>query len=150
MNVPAADRHRASRSARAYLRVALHASLRCGCFRCLASRSRRCARPTTSAAAIIWGWPSDIAFDNYAAVFADTRMLRFILNSVVITMPSVVGAVTLACMAGFALAKIPVPRQSAAVRMFIAGNLVPLADPDDPGARSRRSTCCTSTTPIAR
>ena len=54
----------------------------------------------------LWGWPSEFRLvENYTAVFADTRMAQFILNSVLITVPAVVGAVALACMAGFALAK---------------------------------------------
>src|SRR6202008_845750 len=47
----------------------------------------------------LWGWPSEFRLvENYAAVFADTRMAQFILNSVLITVPAVVGAVALACM----------------------------------------------------
>jgi multiple sugar transport system permease protein len=73
----------------------------------------------------IWGWPSEIAWGNYAAVFADTRMARFILNSILITVPSVVGAVMLASMAGFALAKYRFRGNLALFVIFIAGNLVP-------------------------
>jgi multiple sugar transport system permease protein len=52
----------------------------------------------------LWGWPSEFRLvENYTAVFADTRMAQFILNSVLITVPAVAGAVALACMAGFAL-----------------------------------------------
>ncbi|MBV9346652.1 MAG: carbohydrate ABC transporter permease [Pseudolabrys sp.] len=72
-----------------------------------------------------WGWPSEIAFSNYAAIFDDTRMLRFMLNSVIVTCASVVGALTLACMAGFALAKYRFRGNTALLVMFIAGNLVP-------------------------
>ena len=72
-----------------------------------------------------WGWPSEVAFVNYAAVFADTRMARFILNSFLITLPAVAGAVALACMAGFALAKYRFRGNLALFVIFIAGNLVP-------------------------
>ncbi len=72
-----------------------------------------------------WGWPSEVAFANYAAVFADTRMARFILNSFLITLPAVAGAVALACMAGFALAKYRFRGNLALFVIFIAGNLVP-------------------------
>jgi len=58
-------------------------------------------------------------------VFADQRMAQFILNSVLITAPAVVGAVTLACMAGFALAKYRFRGNLALFVVFIAGNLVP-------------------------
>jgi multiple sugar transport system permease protein len=72
-----------------------------------------------------WGWPSTLAFDNYATVFADTRMLRFIANSFIITLPAVAGAVALACMAGFALAKFRFRGNLVLLVVFIAGNLVP-------------------------
>jgi multiple sugar transport system permease protein len=73
-----------------------------------------------------WGWPSEIKLvENYAAVFGDTRMAQFILNSVLITLPAVAGAVALACMAGFALAKFRFRGNLALFIVFIAGNLVP-------------------------
>ena len=74
----------------------------------------------------VWGWPSEFRLaENYAAVFADSRMAQFILNSVLITAPAVLGAVTLACMAGFALAKYRFRGNLALFVIFIAGNLVP-------------------------
>lgn len=73
-----------------------------------------------------WGWPSEIKLvENYAAVFADTRMAQFILNSVLITLPAVIGAVALSCMAGFALAKFRFRGNLLLLVIFIAGNLVP-------------------------
>jgi multiple sugar transport system permease protein len=73
-----------------------------------------------------WGWPSEIKLvENYAAVFGDTRMAQFILNSVLITLPAVAGAVALACMAGFALAKFHFRGNLALFIVFVAGNLVP-------------------------
>jgi multiple sugar transport system permease protein len=74
----------------------------------------------------LWGWPSEFRLvENYAAVFADSRMAQFILNSVLITAPAVLGAVTLASMAGFALAKYRFRGNLALFVVFIAGNLVP-------------------------
>lgn len=73
-----------------------------------------------------WGWPSEIKLvANYAAVFSDSRMAQFILNSVLITLPAVAGAVALACMAGFALAKFRFRGNLVLFVIFIAGNLVP-------------------------
>ena len=74
----------------------------------------------------LWGWPSEFRLvENYTAVFADTRMAQFILNSVLITLPAVAGAVALACMAGFALAKFRFRGNLALFIFFVAGNLVP-------------------------
>lgn len=73
-----------------------------------------------------WGWPSDIQFiDNYLAVLTQSRMARFILNSFLITIPAVAGAVALSCLAGFALAKYRFPGNRVLFAIFIAGNLVP-------------------------
>lgn len=73
-----------------------------------------------------WGWPTDVRLiDNYIAVLSDTRMARFILNSVLITVPAVAGAVALACLAGFALAKHRFPGHRTLFVVFVAGNLVP-------------------------
>ncbi len=73
-----------------------------------------------------WGWPSDIQFmDNYLAVLSESRMARFILNSFLITIPAVAGAVLLSVLAGFALAKYRFPGNRTLFAIFVAGNLVP-------------------------
>ncbi len=73
-----------------------------------------------------WGWPSEVQLvENYTAVFTSSPMGRFILNSVLITVPAVAGAVMLSCMAGFALAKFHFRGNLALFAIFIAGNFVP-------------------------
>jgi multiple sugar transport system permease protein len=73
-----------------------------------------------------WGWPSEISLlENYAAVFTASPMARFVLNSFIITVPAVVGAIALACMAGFALAKYRFKGNLLLFATFIAGNFVP-------------------------
>jgi multiple sugar transport system permease protein len=52
-------------------------------------------------------------------------MAQFILNSVLITLPAVAGAVAFACMAGFALAKFRFRGNLLLFVIFIGGNLVP-------------------------
>ena len=50
-----------------------------------------------------WGWPSSWeVISNYGQVFTSS-MPRYILNSFMITIPTVIGAVALSSMAGFAL-----------------------------------------------
>ena len=73
-----------------------------------------------------WGWPSEISLiENYAAVFTTSPMGRFVLNSFIITIPAVGGAIALACMAGFALAKYRFKGHLLLFATFIAGNFVP-------------------------
>ncbi|MGP9818754.1 carbohydrate ABC transporter permease [Salinarimonas sp. NSM] len=73
-----------------------------------------------------WGWPS--AFDlveNYGAVFFRSDMPRYLLNSVLITVPTVIGAVGLACMTGFALGVYKFKANLVVFFVFVAGNFVP-------------------------
>jgi multiple sugar transport system permease protein len=72
-----------------------------------------------------FGMPSYIAFENYADVFRNTPMARYILNSFVVTIPTVIGAVTLSLMTGFALAVYKFPSNLILFFLFVAGNFVP-------------------------
>ncbi|MEM8750692.1 MAG: carbohydrate ABC transporter permease [Pseudomonadota bacterium] len=74
----------------------------------------------------VFGWPSDFQMvQNYYAVFAESEAAQYFLNSLKITIPTVILSVALACLAGYALA---VYRFKAALPLFfifVAGNFVP-------------------------
>jgi multiple sugar transport system permease protein len=73
-----------------------------------------------------WGIPSEwMLFENYTLVFTETPMLRYLLNSILITLPAVFGAVALSTLAGYALAKFKFRGSLALFAAFIAGNFVP-------------------------
>jgi len=72
-----------------------------------------------------WGWPTELRWSNYIEVFTVSPMARFILNSVLITLPAVAAAVALSAMAGHALAKYRFRGNLALFALFIAGNFVP-------------------------
>jgi len=73
-----------------------------------------------------WGLPSSFeAFNNYGKVFFESNMPRYLLNSLFITIPTVIGAVALSCMAGFALGIYRFKGNLLIFFMFIAGNFVP-------------------------
>ncbi|MEM7615123.1 MAG: carbohydrate ABC transporter permease, partial [Pseudomonadota bacterium] len=73
-----------------------------------------------------WGWPENIAFwENYSLVFAGSDMPRYLLNSVFITVPTVIGAVALSCMTGFALGIYKFKAGIWIFFLFVAGNFVP-------------------------
>jgi multiple sugar transport system permease protein len=72
-----------------------------------------------------WGMPKEWRFSNYAEVFQQTPMLRYMLNTVVITLPAVAGAIALATLAGYALAKYRFRGNLWMFCMFVAGNFVP-------------------------
>lgn len=72
-----------------------------------------------------WGLPSSFQFfENYGQVF-NSAMPRYILNSFLITIPTVIGAVALSSMAGFALGIYKFKSNLPIFFMFIAGNFVP-------------------------
>ncbi|WED21264.1 carbohydrate ABC transporter permease [Vibrio sp. JC009] len=73
-----------------------------------------------------WGMPSDIQFvENYTQVFTATPMGQYLMNSLLITLPAVAGAVALSTLAGFALAKYRFRANIWIFAAFIAGNFVP-------------------------
>ena len=73
-----------------------------------------------------WGWPSSFeAVSNYGRVFFDSDMPRYLLNSVLITVPTVIGAVALSSMTGFALGIYNFRANLWIFFMFVAGNFVP-------------------------
>lgn len=81
----------------------------------------------------VFGWPSDfLLIENYARVLQETEALRFFANSLFITIPTVILSITLACLAGYALAIYRVPLPFAGTNLavplfllFVAGNFVP-------------------------
>ena len=73
-----------------------------------------------------WGWPSSFeAVENYGKVFFASDMPQYLLNSIYITIPTVIGAVALSCMTGFALGVYKFKGNLLIFFFFIAGNFVP-------------------------
>jgi multiple sugar transport system permease protein len=77
------------------------------------------------AAGNYFGLPSHIAFENYADVFRNSLIGQYILNSFKVTIPTVIGAVALSCLTGFALAVYNFRSNLIVFFMFVAGNFVP-------------------------
>jgi multiple sugar transport system permease protein len=78
------------------------------------------------AAGNYFGWPSHFAgVENYGAVFRDSPIGLYILNSFKITIPTVIGAVGLSCLTGFALATYRFRANLWIFFVFVAGNFIP-------------------------
>ena len=74
----------------------------------------------------VFGVPSEFALiENYVEVFTTTPALTYMLNSVLITVPTVIISLTLACLAGYALAIYRFRGSLILFFIFIAGNFVP-------------------------
>ena len=73
-----------------------------------------------------WGWPSSFeGLANYGRVFFESDMPRYLLNSLLITIPTVIGTLVLSSMTGFALGIYRFRGNLLIFFMFIAGNFVP-------------------------
>ena len=73
-----------------------------------------------------WGWPQDFAMlENYREALTASPMLHYFLNSCLITIPSVIGAISLAAMAGFALSTYQFRGNTVLFATFVACNFVP-------------------------
>jgi multiple sugar transport system permease protein len=78
------------------------------------------------AAGNYFGMPSGFAFwENYSAVFKNSNIGYYMLNSFRVTIPTVIGAVGLSCLTGYALATYKFKGNLAVFFMFVAGNFVP-------------------------
>jgi multiple sugar transport system permease protein len=72
-----------------------------------------------------FGMPSGIAWENYIYIFTETPIGQYMVNSLWVTIPTVIGAVGLSLMTGFALAVYGFRGNILVFFMFVAGNFVP-------------------------
>ena len=72
-----------------------------------------------------FGMPSGIAWENYGYIFTQTPIGQYMINSLWVTIPTVIGAVGLSLMTGFALAVYGFRGNILIFFMFVAGNFVP-------------------------
>ena len=73
-----------------------------------------------------WGIPSAFNFwGNYSTIFVQSNLDQYLLNSLKVTIPTVVGTLTLSCMTGYALSVYRFKGNMLVFFMFIAGNFIP-------------------------
>jgi multiple sugar transport system permease protein len=72
-----------------------------------------------------FGMPTGIAWENYVFIFTETPIGQYMVNSLWVTIPTVIGAVSLSLMTGFALAVYGFRANILVFFMFVAGNFVP-------------------------
>ncbi|MBQ66521.1 MAG: sugar ABC transporter permease [Marinovum sp.] len=74
----------------------------------------------------VFGWPTEFKLiENYYTVFAQTEAVKYLINSFMITLPTVAISVSLACLAGYALAVYRFRLALPLFFLFVAGNFVP-------------------------
>ncbi|MDV7143909.1 carbohydrate ABC transporter permease [Tropicimonas sp. TH_r6] len=77
------------------------------------------------AAGNYFGMPSSFAISNYGDVFTNSPIGQYIWNSFKVTIPTVIGTLTLSCLTGFALGIYKFRSNVWIFFMFVAGNFVP-------------------------
>ena len=74
----------------------------------------------------MFGWPTSFhMLENYTAVFTESEAATYFLNSIKITVPTVILSIAMACLAGYALAIYRFKASLWLFFIFIAGNFVP-------------------------
>jgi len=74
----------------------------------------------------VFGWPSSFQlFQNYGEVFAKTNALGYLINTLLIAVPTMIISVALACLTGYALAIYKFKWALPLFFLFVAGNFVP-------------------------
>lgn len=74
----------------------------------------------------VFGIPSELNFiENYTAVLTHPDALQFLFNTFIITIPTVIVSVALACLTGYALAIYKFKWALPLFFVFVAGNFVP-------------------------
>ncbi len=74
----------------------------------------------------VFGWPSNWQMiENYAAVFQQSKAMTYLWNSVKITLPTMIIAVGLSCLTGYALSAYRFRWAVPLFFVFVAGNFVP-------------------------
>ncbi len=74
----------------------------------------------------VFGIPSSFQlFQNYGEVFAKTDALRYLINTLLIAVPTMIISVALACLTGYALAIYKFKWALPLFFLFVAGNFVP-------------------------
>lgn len=73
-----------------------------------------------------WGWPSSFNMvENYTAVFTNSPIAQYILNSFKVTIPTVILTLAISCLTGYALAIYRFKYNLLLFFIFVAGNFVP-------------------------
>ncbi len=72
-----------------------------------------------------FGLPTTPRWENYAEAWTVGRFSKYFLNSVIVTIPIVVGSVSLSCLAGYGFARFKFPGSSVLFYIFLLGLMVP-------------------------
>jgi len=72
-----------------------------------------------------WSWPREIALENYLRAWEEAGVRRYLANSFIITLPSLIGVLVLAAMSAYALVRFRFRLAFPLYLLFLAFNMVP-------------------------
>ena len=72
-----------------------------------------------------WSIPSEITLENFPTAWTQGRVNRYLLNSFIITIPALAGAIFLSSLSAFALARYKFPGNRPIYFMYVAGTMLP-------------------------
>ncbi len=72
-----------------------------------------------------WSVPRELVFANYAEAWVEARVSRYLANSFIITIPSLIGMLFLSSLSAFALARYKFRGNLLIYFMYVAGTMLP-------------------------
>lgn len=72
-----------------------------------------------------WSWPSEIVWTNFAEAWDAARVSKYLLNSFIITIPSLIGMLFLSSLGAYALARYRFRGNLFIYFVFVAGTMLP-------------------------
>lgn len=72
-----------------------------------------------------WSVPRELVFTNYAEAWVEARVSRYLANSFIITIPSLIGMLFLSSLSAFALARYKFRGNLLIYFMYVAGTMLP-------------------------
>ncbi len=73
----------------------------------------------------MWSMPKDWSIESFVKVWTSAGMDRYVLNTFIITVPSVIGALLISSLSGYALAFYKFKLNKLILIIFVAGMLIP-------------------------
>ena len=73
-----------------------------------------------------WELPSSLQWDNYARAWNEARIGRYVINSLIVIVPSLAGTLLISAMAAYVLARFEFPGNRFIYFMFLAGMVFPV------------------------
>src|SRR5512138_3135005 len=72
-----------------------------------------------------WSWPQVVSWNNFIQAWTAARVGKYLLNSFIITIPSLLGMLFLSSLAAYTLARHRFRGNLAIYFMFVAGTMLP-------------------------